>query len=39
MTDNDTCVGPALVECSVCAAIGLPEQIHERDCDAFRARK
>jgi len=35
---TDDCVGPALAECPVCGAIGLPERILDHDCAAFRAR-
>jgi len=36
---SDDCVGPALAECPVCGAVGLPERIHVHDCPAFRARR
>jgi hypothetical protein len=35
---SDDCVGPALKECPVCGAIGLPERIAVHDCVAFHAR-
>lgn len=34
---SDGCVGPALTECPVCGAIGLPERIAVHDCVAFHA--
>ena len=34
---TDDCVGPALAECPVCGAIGLPERIRVHDCPAFHA--
>ena len=34
---SDDCVGPALKECPVCGAVGLPERITAHDCAAFRA--
>ena len=34
---SDDCVGPALRECPVCGATGLPERIAVHDCAAFRA--
>ena len=36
---TDDCVGPALQECPVCGATGLPERIAIHDCAAFRARR
>ncbi|MDZ7770668.1 MAG: hypothetical protein U5K38_17165 [Woeseiaceae bacterium] len=33
---SDDCVGPALEECPVCGAVGLPERIALHDCAAFR---
>ena len=35
---SDDCVGPALTECPVCGAVGLPERIAVHHCVAFHAR-
>ena len=32
-------LGPALEECPVCGAVGLPERIEDHDCGAFREWK
>ena len=34
---SDDCVGPALTQCPVCGAVGLPERIAVHECPAFRA--
>lgn len=36
---SDDCVGPALTECPVCGAVGLPERIQSHDCTAFCTRQ
>ena len=33
---SDDCVGPALKQCPVCGAIGLPERIAVHECAAFK---
>lgn len=36
---SDDCVGPALEECPVCGAVGLPKRIQQHDCAAFCERR
>jgi len=36
---SDDCVGPALNQCPVCGAVGLPERIQAHDCAAFCERR
>ena len=33
---SEDCVGPALKQCPVCGAIGLPERIAVHECATFR---
>lgn len=37
--DGGDVVGPALEECPVCGAVGLPERIDDHDCQSFLERE
>lgn len=34
-TNGNGVLGPQLVECHVCGAVGLPERIEDHDCQSF----